>query len=64
MSTRKKPIRGRPPGSGEQEHLLHVRISDAMKTGLESIRERRLDSPNLSALVREALAQYIERNQR
>ena len=51
---------GRPPGQ-EFPHLLHVRISDDMKLELDRIQDARLDHPNTTALVREALALLIRR---
>lgn len=55
MSTKQKPRLGRPPGQ-DYPHLLHVRISDEMKEALEGIQDSRLDRPNMTALVREAIA--------
>jgi predicted transcriptional regulator len=60
MSTTAKPKMGRPPGQ-EFPHLLHVRISDDMKVELDRIQDARLDRPNTTALVREALALLIRR---
>lgn len=60
MSTIDKPKMGRPRGQ-EFPNLLHVRISDDMKQELERIQDARLDHPNITALVREALALLIRR---
>ncbi len=55
---------GRPSGTAEHEHLVHVRLSQALKDELDTIRAQRLDGPNVSALIREALAMLIENERR
>lgn len=52
---------GRPPSEAPFRRLLHVRISDEMDEWLTQISEARLDRPSVTQLVREALAQYIDR---
>ena len=60
MSTKHKPRMGRPPGQ-KFPHLMHIRINDEMREALESIRDSRMDKPDITGLVREAVAQFIER---
>lgn len=52
---------GRPPSIAPFRRLLHVRISDEMDEWLSQIADARLDRPSVTQLVREALAQYIDR---
>lgn len=50
---------GRPPGTAEHEALVHVRLSRDLKVALDDIRLARMDRPSLSALIREAMANYV-----
>lgn len=52
---------GRPPSSNPHSEMLHVRITPAMAEWLDRISEDRLDEPSQAAIVREALAEFIER---
>lgn len=52
---------GRPPSSNPYTELIHVRVTPDMIEWLDRISEDRLDQPTQAALVREALAEYIER---
>ena len=60
MEQTKKPM-GRPPSSNPHTEMLHVRITPDMMEWMDHIAEDRLDVPTQAALVREALAEYIER---
>lgn len=60
MEQREKRI-GRPPSNNPYSELLHIRITPEMAEWLDRISEYRLDQPSQAALVREALAEYIER---
>ena len=53
---------GRPPGV-EHHQIVHLRLSDDLKAALERIRETRRDGPTLSALIRLAVVEYIEREE-
>ncbi len=57
QATRKRM--GRPPSASKAEHMVHVRLTDELKSDLERIRDERLDRPGLSALIREALAAFV-----
>jgi hypothetical protein len=51
---------GRPPSSSPHSALLHVRVTPDIVEWLGRIAEDRLDAPSQAALVREALAEFIE----
>lgn len=53
---------GRPPGV-EHHQIVHLRLSDDLKAALERIRETRRDGPTLSALIRLAVVEYIDREE-
>lgn len=63
MSTEQKPRLGRPVGS-EFPELIHIRISGEMSEWLDVISDDRLDRPTVTQLVREAIADYIEKYRR
>lgn len=53
---------GRPPGTGENEHLVHVRLPSDLREGLVSIRDQIAeedDKPSMSAMIRKAIREYI-----
>lgn len=53
---------GRPPGTAENEHLIHVRLPDDLKAALEKLRDDvglDDDRPSLSRLIRIALREYV-----
>lgn len=52
---------GRPPSTSPHSELIHVRVTPSMTEWLDRISEDRLDEPSQAAIVREALAEYIER---
>jgi len=54
---------GRPKSADPMERLVHVRLSGEMSVKLDAIREKRLDRPAMSTMIREALAQYIRREE-
>lgn len=58
--TKKKPL-GRPPSTNPHTEMLHVRVTPDMMEWMYRIAEDRLDAPTQAALVREALAEYVER---
>ena len=51
MDKQKTKRMGRPPGS-EFPHLIHVRISEEMMTGVQEMAEKRMDRPTTAQLVR------------
>lgn len=53
---------GRPPSSNPHSALLHIRVTPDIVEWLDRIAENRLDQPSQAALVREALAEFIERH--
>jgi len=52
---------GRPPSATKAEHMVHVRLTSSLKSDLEFIRDKRGDRPGISALIREALADFVTR---
>lgn len=53
---------GRPAGTGENEHLVHVRLPGDLREGLEAIRGRIAEDdekPSMSAMIRKAIREYI-----
>ena len=52
---------GRPPSTNPHTEMLHIRITPGMMEWMGRIAEDRLDVPTQAALVREALAEFIER---
>jgi len=63
MAKQKTAVRmGRPPGTAENEHLIHVRLPDDLKAALEKLRDDvglNDDRPSLSRLIRIALREYV-----
>ncbi len=55
---------GRPLSNSPYSDLLHVRVTPNMIEWLDRIAEDRLDAPSQAALVREALAEFIEKYRR
>jgi len=52
---------GRPPSDNPHSDMLHVRITPDMSEWIDRISEERLDRPTQAQIVREALAEFIER---
>lgn len=52
---------GRPPSESPYSDMLHVRITPDMSEWIDRISEDRLDRPTQAQIVREALAEFIER---
>ena len=59
--TRKSRV-GRPPKDSKLGGLVHVRLPDDLRDEFDKIIESRRDAPNLSSLIREAMAEYVERH--
>jgi hypothetical protein len=56
--------RGRPPSENPFSELLQVRTTPEMIRRLDSIAAKRLDCPPVSQMVREAVAEFIEKQER
>lgn len=52
---------GRPPGNKRYDQLIHVRIPGAVHDEMKEIAASRRDQPDITTMVREALAMYVEK---
>ena len=54
---------GRPKLDSGRTRLVHVRLTDELADRLEGVRRSRLDRPDISSLVREALAEFVQKEE-
>jgi|GEM_PF-4098989 len=56
---------GRPPGTAENEQLVHVRLPDELKRKLERIRDSEAvksdPPPSVSSLIRQAIREFVDK---